>query len=249
MRLDDSLAEAHTSLAFVMMHFEWDWPGSEKEFKRALDLNANYATAHEWYAYWFAAQGQVDNALEEMELARKADPLSLIIMADTSEMLAYARRFELSEQEARKAMELDPSFVPAYMCLADSYIGAGNYRAAVPGLEKILAVNASDTWAMSRLAVAHARAGDRRTAESLVRQMQSTVKNQDQIALSVAQVYSAIGEKDLAFAWLEKAYGYRDGGLNLTNSREEFRPLHDDPRYRNFIERLGLSPNNARDPM
>lgn len=249
LQLDDSLAEAHTSLAFVMMHFEWNWPGSEKEFKRAIDLNPNYATAHQWYAFWFTSQGQVDKALEQMELARKADPLSLIIMADTSEMLLYAGRIDSSVQEARKAIELDPNFRPAYMCLADSYIGAGNYQAAVQALEKILALNAVDTWALTRLAIADAFAGDRSKAESVLRQIRNGVQDQDDIAFQMASVYSALDEKELAFNWLEKAYRHRDGALILLNWRKEFRVLHTDPRYDDFLKRLGLpTPDNSRNP-
>lgn len=240
LQLDDSLAEAHTSLAFVMMHFEWNWPGSEKEFKRAVDSDSNYATAHEWYAYWFASQGRIDEALEQMELARKADPLSLIIMADTSEMLSYAGRLGASEQEARQATELDPNFVPAYLCLAHSYAGAKEYQAAIANIDKILALDPDDTWAASELGAIYAFTGEKDKSEAVVNRMLNHAKNQGPIAFEVAQVYSALGEKNRAFVWLEKAYEYRDGGLILLNARWEFRPLHNDPRYGDLLRRLGL---------
>ena len=132
--LDDSLAEAHTSLAFVLAQYEWDWPGSGREFRRALQLNPNYATAHQWYGMWFMAHGRFDEALEEERLAHEADPLSMIIETDTCQFLAYAGRDDEAIRHAQRALELDPGFRLAHLYLAEAYDGQQNYPAALAEL-------------------------------------------------------------------------------------------------------------------
>jgi DNA-binding winged helix-turn-helix (wHTH) protein/TolB-like protein/Tfp pilus assembly protein PilF len=107
LQIDDCLAEAHTSLAFVNMHYEWDWAGSQKEFKRALELNPNYATAHQWYAVWLMAQGKTADSLEEEGRAQWADPLSIIIKTDTAQLLIYAGRDDEATEQAQRALEID----------------------------------------------------------------------------------------------------------------------------------------------
>jgi Tfp pilus assembly protein PilF len=246
LQLDDSLAEAHTSLAFVKMHFEWDWPGAEIEFRRALERNPNYATAHEWYAFWFVSQGKVDDGLEQLTFAQKADPLSLIIMADTAEILGYARRFDASKAAAERALELDPNFTPAYMCLADTLIATKDYPAALSALQKVLALNVQNTWALTRLGVTYALAGEKVKSKAILRNLLNDANIRDDVAIEVAQIYSVLGEKDQAFAWLEKAFQYREGALMLLDRRMEFLPLHPDPRYADLVRRLRLPPAPER---
>ncbi len=242
LQLDDSLAEAHTSLAFVKMHYEWDWPGSEREFNRALELNPNYATAHQWYAFWLVSQGRIDRALEQVGFAQKADPLSLIIMADTAELLGYARRFDASKSQAERTLELDPNFTPAYMCLADSHLGKKEFRTAVADLQKALAVNQGNAWVSAKLGVAYALASERKKSEAILHNLLEQAEHREDAAMNLAQIYSVLRERDQAFAWLEKAYQYRDGALILLNVRMEFDPLHADPRYRDLVRRLGILP-------
>src|SRR5580704_2729420 len=240
LQLDETLADAHTSLAFVKMHYEWDWPGSEKEFQRSLKLNPHYATAHEWYAFWFTAQGRTDKALEQLAYAQKADPLSLIIKADTAEMLNYSGRFAESQREAQKALDMDPNFLPAHLCLADVYVGTKNYQGAVADLQKALSLAPDDAWTLARLGAIYALAGERNKAEIILQGMLSDSKDRGDSALNVAQIYSALGENDQALAYLEKAYEYREGGLILMNVRHEFQNLHSDPRFVDLTRRVGL---------
>jgi TolB-like protein/DNA-binding winged helix-turn-helix (wHTH) protein/Tfp pilus assembly protein PilF len=240
LQLDETLADAHTSLAFVKMHYEWDWPGSEKEFQRALNLNPNYATAHEWYAYWFTAQGSTDKAIEQLQYAQKADPLSLIINADTSEMLSYAGRYDESQQEARKALDMDPNFLPAYLCMADVHVGMKNYQGAVADLLKALAIVPDDTWTLARLGNAYALVGERDKAETILQGMLKDSANRGDLAMNIAQLYAVLGEANLALEWLEKAYQNREGGLILVNVRPEFQHLHSDPRFIDLGHRIGL---------
>jgi TolB-like protein/Tfp pilus assembly protein PilF len=240
LELNESLAEAHTSLAFVEMQYEWDWPGSEKDFKRALELNPNYATAHQWYAVWLISQGKQDAALEEERGAQEADPLSTIIKTDTAQLLLYAGRYDEAVQQAQRALEIDPGFELGHVYLAETYTAKHNYQAAISELQKALAINKGDVWATLVIARTYAIAGQRRKSEAILRDMLQNVKNRDDLALSLAMVYAAQGENDQAFAWLEKGYQRREGGLIFLNVTTDFQSLHLDPRFDDLVRRVGL---------
>jgi TolB-like protein/DNA-binding winged helix-turn-helix (wHTH) protein/Tfp pilus assembly protein PilF len=246
LQLDDSLAEAHTSLAFVEMHYEWDWPSSEKEFKRALELNPNYATAHQWYAIWLMSQGKQDAAFEEERRAQEADPLSTIIKTDTAQLLVYAGRYDEAAQQAQRALEIDPGFPLGHAYLAEAYAAKRDYQAAISEFEKVLAISKGDVWATSGIARTYALAGQRRKSEAILREMVHGAKNREDLALQLAIVYAAQGENDQAFAWLEKAYQRRDGGLILLNTGLEFESLRLDPRFEDLARRMGLPRNGEK---
>ena len=247
LHLNNSLADAHTSLAFVEMQYEWDWPGSEKEFKRAFELNPNYATAHQWYAVWLMSQGKQDAALEEERRAQEADPLSTIIKTDTAQLLVYAGRYDEAVQQAQRALEIDPGFLLGHDYLAVAYTSKKDYQAAISEYQSVLAVNKGDVWATSGIARAYALAGQRRKSEAVLRDMLRGAKNREALALQLAVVYAAQGENDQAFAWLEKAYQNRDGGLILFNAGLEFQSLHLDPRFDDLAQRVGLPRNDEKE--
>jgi TolB-like protein/DNA-binding winged helix-turn-helix (wHTH) protein/Tfp pilus assembly protein PilF len=240
LQLNDSLAEAHTSLAFVEMQYEWDWPGSEKEFKRALELNPNYATAHQWYAICLMAQGRPAEALEEEHRAQQADPLSIIIKTDTAQLLVYSGRYDEAIQQAQRALEIDPGFFLAHIYLAEAYIAKQESQVAISEFQKALAISNGDVWASSAIARTYALAGQRRKSEAGLRDMVHAAKNREDLALQLATVYAAQGENDQAFAWLEKAYQRRDGSLILLNVGTGFQSLHVDPRFADLDRRIGL---------
>jgi TolB-like protein/DNA-binding winged helix-turn-helix (wHTH) protein/Tfp pilus assembly protein PilF len=243
LQLNDSLADAHTSLAFVEMQYEWDWQGSEKEFKRALELNPNYATAHQWYAVWLMSQGKQDAALEEERLAQEADPLSTIIKTDTAQLLVYAGRYDEAVQQAQRALEIDPGFLLGHNYLAVAYTAKRNYQAAISEYQGVLAFNEGDAWATSGIALTYALAGQRRKTEAILRDMLHGTRTREDLALQLAIVYAALGENDQAFAWLEKSYQHRDGGLILLTAAPEFQSLHLDPRFNDLAGRVGLPRN------
>jgi TolB-like protein/DNA-binding winged helix-turn-helix (wHTH) protein/Tfp pilus assembly protein PilF len=240
LRLDESLAEAHTSLAFVKMQYEWDWPGSANEFKRALELNPNYPTAHQWYAVWLMAQGNPTAALDEERRAQQADPLSMIIKTDTVQLLGYSERCDEAIEQALRALEIDPTFPLAHVYLAEAYAGKQNYQAAIAELRKAVEISEGNSWALSDLAATYALAGEKEKAQVILRDLLNVGKGRDDITLEVAKIYAALGEKDQAFAWLEKAYRNRAGGLILLNPVPDFQTLHNDPRFADLERRLGL---------
>jgi tetratricopeptide (TPR) repeat protein len=245
LRLDDSLAEAHTSLAFEEMHYEWDWPASEREFKRALELNPNYATAHQWYALWLMAQGTPEQALAELSLAERADPLSIIIKSDTSDLLTCAGRYEQAAQAAKRALELDPNFPLAHYVLAEAYAGQQMDAQAIAEYQKMLAMDNGRTWARTGIARAYARMGQRADAERLLDETLQGCRNRSECALEVAFIFASLGEKDQAFAWLDKAVQNRDGGLILLNGLLPLMPVHTDARYAGLKRRIGLPINDG----
>jgi TolB-like protein/DNA-binding winged helix-turn-helix (wHTH) protein/Flp pilus assembly protein TadD len=244
LQLNDSLAEAHASLAFVEMQYEWDWPGSEKEFKRALELNPNYATAHQWYAIWLMAQGKSAEALEEERRAQEADPLSLIIKTDTAQLLVYSGRYDEGAQQAQGALEIDPGFLLAHDYLAEAYTAKQDYQAAIAQFQIVLAISKGDVWASSGIARTYTLAGQKRKSEAILRDILNGTKNREDLAIQLAMDYGAQGENDRAFAWLERAYQHRDGGLIFLNVAPGFQSLRGDPRFDDLLQHIGL-PRNA----
>jgi TolB-like protein/DNA-binding winged helix-turn-helix (wHTH) protein/tetratricopeptide (TPR) repeat protein len=240
LRLDESLAEAHTSLAFVKMQYDWDWPGSEKEFKRALELNPNYSTAHQWYAIWLMAQGNPAAALEEERRAQQADPLSMIIKTDTVQLLVYAQRCDEAIQQARSAMEIDPAFLLAHIYLAEAYLGKQNYPTAIAELRKVVDLSNGNSWVLSDLARTYALANQKDKSEAILHDLLQGAQGREDATIEVAKVYTALGEKDQAFAWLEKAYRNRAGGLILLNPVPDFQTLHHNSRFADLEQRVGL---------
>jgi TolB-like protein/DNA-binding winged helix-turn-helix (wHTH) protein len=240
LELDDSLAEAHTSLAFVLAQYEWDWPGSEREFRRAIQLNPNYATAHQWYGMWFMAHGKFDEALEEERMAHEADPLSTIIETDTCQFLAYAGRDDEAIRHAQRALELDPGFPLAHLYLAEAYAGKRNYPAALAELEGLVP-KIGGAWAMSMLSRTYALAGQRDKAEATLQTLLKGASHQEDLAMLLAQDYAALGEKEPTFAWLEKAYRNHEGGLALLGAAPAFRPIRSDPRFETLMRGMRLA--------
>jgi TolB-like protein/DNA-binding winged helix-turn-helix (wHTH) protein/Tfp pilus assembly protein PilF len=238
--LDDSLAEAHTSLAFVLTQYEWDWQGAEREFRRALELNPNYATAHQWYGLWFMAHGKFEQALEEERLAQEADPLSIIIETDTCQFLEYAGRNDEAIRHAQRALELDPGFPLAHLYLAEAYDGKRNYREAIAELIGLDHKEGGD-WATAILGRTYALAGQRDKAEAALQTLLESANHGEGPAILLAQVYTALGEKEPAFAWLEKAYRNHEAALILLGMAPAFQPLGGDPRYKGMMQRMSLA--------
>jgi tetratricopeptide (TPR) repeat protein len=245
LQLDDSIAEAHASLAFVEMHYEWNWPASEQEFRRALELNPNYATAHEWFAYWLMAQGRKDESIEEINWAQRADPLSIIIKTDDAELLELAGRFDEAIQELREAQDWDPGFRLARYFLGEAYLGQQMYSEALAEYQKALALDPGDVWGLSGLGRTYGRLGQRANAEKVIQRLVRDSRERGDLAIQIAFIYSDLGDKDRAFAGLEQAYQARDGALILLNVLPYLKPLRQDPRFADLIRRVGLSPSSG----
>jgi len=229
LRLDDSLADAHTSLGFVEMHFDWDFAGAEKEFQRAVALNPGYATAHHWYAYDLVALARLDDALAEIRRAQQADPLSVIISTDVGEMLLLARRDDAAIVQLRKTLEMDPDFSHAHWLLAWAYHNKGQSKEFIGELEK-------SRRAASALGILCALQGKRAEARGILARLEKAYGS----ALDGAGIYVWLGDTNGAFAALDRGFKDRDGGLILMRFTPVLEPIRSDPRFEQLERRVGV---------
>ncbi len=239
LELDSTLGEAHTSLAFTLDGFDWDWGSAEREFKRALELNPGYATAHHWYAWHLALVGRNAEAIAEMKRARNLDPLSLIISADLAELLVIAHSYDESIEQSRKTIEMDPNFALAHNQLAQAYIQKEMHNEAISELEKAVRLSGGSPICTANLARAYAASGRTNEALKLLSDLKKGSNPVYSRATEIAMVYAALGDKNQAMSWLEKGYEERfNPGVLL---RPGFDPLRSDPRFQDLWRRLGLN--------
>ena len=236
--LDDELAEAHTSLAFVRMHFDWDWRGAQQEFTRAIELNPGYATAHHWYAYWLIAQGQADDALREIRVAQQLDPLSLVITADVGEILLFGRRYDESIAQARRTLDMDSGFALARITLNAAQIGKGEFGSAIRDLEAAARASNYRADVLLMLGRAYASAGRKQEARHVLDQLKRAARRRPGMSHWIGTLLAVLGENDDALVWLEKAYQEHNGALILLKVAPEYDGLHADPRFQDLTRRV-----------
>ncbi len=238
LQLDDSLAEAHTSLAFVKMHYDWDWQGAEHEFQQALLLNRNYATAHHWHAYNLMAMGRSDDALAELRYARTLDPLSPIINADLGEALFYARRYDDALRQTRATIAVDPSFPLSHQLLQRIYTAKNMLTEAIKEGQTAIDLAPSDRRMRGQFAVTLAYAGRADDARKLLSELESEPSRNGWTDLWT--IYAAIGDTDQVFRRLDMLYRDRDGSLLLLNYEPGWDCCRSDPRFREIVRKVGL---------
>src|ERR1700722_14942409 len=237
-QLDSALGEAHNSLAFVLDGFDWDLDSGGKEFRRAIELNPGYATAHHWYAWHLALLGRYDEAIAEMRKAESLDPLSLIINADLAELLVIAHSYDESMRQSRKTIEMDPNFAMAHNQLGQAYLQQHVYEQAVVELQRAVQLSARSPTCIANLARAYALSGRRSEAVKLLSDLKTSSTPGFSHASEIAAIYVSLGDKDEAMNWLEKGYTERfNPGVLI---RPGFDPLRSDPRFRDLVHRIGL---------
>jgi len=232
LEIDDKLAEAHASLAFIKSNYDWDWSGAEQEFKRAIELNPGSATAHHFYGLALAYMGgRFEEAIDESKRAVELDPLSLIINADLGHVFYEARKYELAIEQERKTLEMDPNFNPAHHWLGLAYLQKSMDKEGIAEFEKEFPF----------LGYAYAVAGRRAEAQQVLDKLNELSKQKYVPAVSMARIYVGLGEKDKAFEWLEKAYldGSIGGGTGIAVD-PIFDPLRSDPRFKDILRRMNL---------
>jgi TolB-like protein/DNA-binding winged helix-turn-helix (wHTH) protein/Flp pilus assembly protein TadD len=238
LELDSALGEAHNSLAFILDGFDWDLDAGGKEFRRAIDLNPSYATAHHWFAWHLSLLGRYDEAIAEMRKAESLDPLSLIINADLAELLALARSYEESIQQSRKTIEMDPNFAMAHNQLGQAYLEKRMYGEAVTELQKGVQLSGGSPTCIANLARAYAASGKRNEAIKLLSDLKKRSNPSYSFGSEIATIYASLGDKDQAMNWLEKAYEERfNPGVLM---RPGFDPLRTDPRFQSLVRRIGF---------
>jgi len=238
--LDNQLAEAHTSLASLLLFYEWDWVNAEKHFRSAISLNPNYATTHQWYAEYLSYQDRIREAMEHSSRAVELDPLSPAILRDRGMVLYYARDYSGAIEHARRAFEMDPQFASAHRLLSLAYQGKGMFAEATAESERWGELTGNELESSVALAQCHAAAGDRARALALIGSLDPGMFPGGNLHRGVALVYAALGEIDQAFAWLEKAVERRAEALCSTKVDPKLDCLRGDPRFAGLLKRIGL---------
>jgi TolB-like protein/DNA-binding winged helix-turn-helix (wHTH) protein/Tfp pilus assembly protein PilF len=235
LELDNTLGEAHTSLAFAFDVYDWDWESAEKEFRRAIELNPGYATAHHWYAWHLSEMGRNSEAIAEMRKAENLDPLSLIISADMAEILLVARSNDEAIEQSRKTIDLDPNFAIGHYELGEAFVQKHSYDEAIAEFHKAIELSGGSVPCKANLAYAYAVSNKRSEAVKILNDLKTrSAGNASEIAL----MYVGLGDKDQAMKWLEKAYAEHFNPSILI--RPAFDPLRSDPRFQNLVHRIGL---------
>ena len=235
--LDDSLAEPHTTLGYELLQYEYDFAGAEREFKRSIELNPNYATAHQWYSEMLTDLGRFDEALAEIRRGLEIEPLSLPINWDYGRFLYMSRRYDESLAQHKKTIELDPSFARAHRTIAEIYRIRGDYANAVEERAKFFdLIGQSQNAALIRATFAR---GGWLGFLRLVTAENSPLKDSNNNWV-VAKAYLDLGQKDKAFAELNKAYENRLSSLCWLKVEPQLDSLRSDPRYQQLLQKMGF---------
>jgi serine/threonine protein kinase/tetratricopeptide (TPR) repeat protein len=240
LQLDDTLAEAHTSLAWAKFH-EFDWAGADKEFKRAIELNANYATAHAWYGEYLMALGRFKEGQTEMERAGELDPLSPAINLALGYRLYYAHQYQQAIDQCQKTLAMDPEYVMAHVFLGRSYQQMNRYAEAIAEFRKALELSGGDSNELAALgqalAASHQEAEARKILAELTMRSQQTYVQ----PMWLAVIHLALGEKDQAFDGMQKAYEDRSAWLVYLKVDPFFDAVRSDPRFVALLQRVSLA--------
>ena len=238
LEIDDSLAEAHTSLA-AAYEYEWNWAEAEVEYERAIELNPNYETAHHWYSAYLISRKRFEEAVREARRASDLDPLSLIINTALGRALNSAGQHDAAIEQLRKTLDLDANFAEAHFQLALAYEGKGSYGEAIREFEKFRELS-GDQSAKAWIARVHAESGNKELARKQLDEVFAAAKPGEPAPYTIATIYAALGDKDRAFEWLEKVIEQRSYYVVFLNSDYALRGLRDDPRFLGLLGRIGL---------
>jgi DNA-binding winged helix-turn-helix (wHTH) protein/TolB-like protein len=237
LEIDDALAEAHASLAQIKFLFYWDWAAAEHEYLRAIELKPNYATAHHWYGMFLAAMDRTDEAMREIKLAEDLDPLSLIIRANVGTIDYFARRYNPAIEQERKVLKADPNFVQARRKLAFALEAGGMEQGAIAEWLTVERQMGDDDETLERYKKACAYSGIK---GYWLQAIEIDKKEVGKEAGSLSSYYARLGDREQAFYWLDRAYDQRVPWLVYAKVTPVYDNLRSDPRFKAFLQRLGL---------
>ncbi len=240
LQFDPALAEAQTALAFVQAHYNWDWTGAEQGFKHAIKLNPRYALAYQYYAYSLAELGRLDEAKVEIQRALELEPISLPIRGVAALIYYLAREYDRAIAQYRSMLEIDTNFSANRRIIGHALVQKSMLNEAILELEKSLVISGSRPSDMGALGYAYAVAGKRAEAQEMADELQRLMKTRYVPSYEVAQIYVGLGEKEVAFQWLERAYQDQSPNLPKLKMDPIFDPLRSDRRYQGLLKRMNL---------
>jgi serine/threonine-protein kinase len=239
LEIDGGLAEAHVALAYLKWTYDWDWSGGEEAFRRAIALNPNDATAHQWYGVRLGALGQFEESIAELRRAQELDPLSLIIRGNHAWMYLLARQPDQVLEQLRPALEMNPNFAATYSIQAGAYVQKGMYAEAIASMQRAVELSGNPAT-QAPFAFVYAKAGEKAKARRLLEELQRMEGRRYVAPEWRAAAYGALGEHDQAFALLERAYRDRSGLLPMLKVNHMFDSLRDDPRFDDLVRRMNF---------
>ena len=238
LEIDERLAEAYASLAFINWCFEWDYAAAEQNYLKAIALKPNYPTAHHWYGELLITAGRFEEGLVQLQMAQELDPLSLAINADLAAAFYYARRYDRSENQLENLLDLNPNFIRARVILAKVWEEKREFSKALEMMRSAVELSGDEAVTISAVAHTLAVAGQPRAANKILEELQRATKHQYVSAANVAAVYVALDQKELAFEWLERAFENQDIYLIWLKVNPVFDPLRSDPRFAKLLKRV-----------
>src|SRR5712692_5120159 len=241
LELDEGLPEAHTALALIVQNQDWDWQTSEKEYRRAIELNPNYATAHHWYAEHLMWLGRFDEALSESERARQLDPLSLIIATDNGAILYYSRQYDRAIEQLRLVLRKDPTFGRAAGIITSAYVEKGMFAQALSDAETLRRLYGEGPAYWMTLTYIYGRAGQLERARHQLEKLEKLSRHGQVDPVSMTWAHLGMGNKEEALADLEKAYSEHFSMLTTLKVEPGYDPLRSDPRFQDLLRRVGLA--------
>jgi len=239
LRLDESLGEAHASLALIEENYDYDWAGSEREFRRAIQLSPQYATAHQWYAEFLSWQGRFDEAFAESSQARQLDPLSMIIAIDHTSILYYSRQYESAINQCRSLAELDPTYGHARNAMIPSYLQLGRYDEAIGEIHR-WAAKGEEPWLWAWEAAVYEHAGRTEQERQALRKLEQVGDSVPNKQATLLLAYAGTGDKERALKLLERAYAEHSNAIVQIKVDPIYDPMRSDPRFQDLLRRLRL---------
>ncbi len=241
LQLDDTLADAHTSSAFIY-YLQWRWAEAEQEFRRAINLNPNYPTTHHWFSVYLRTKRRFDEAQKEIKRAQELDPLSPIIGINVADVYVLNGDADSAIEQCKRVMELDPKFPGGPDELGLAYLKQRRYEEAIAALQKAVELSGRTGDELSALGNAYGVAGKHAEAQAILKELEARYAKREATERDVAYVYAGLDDRDRTFEWLEKAFQQRSGSLTQVTWQFGFEALRSDPRYANLVRRMGLQP-------
>ncbi len=237
---DSALAEAYASLGFVKSFYDWDWAGAGQDYRRALELNPNSATARHWHSGYLRAVGRLDEALAEIRRAQALDPLSRAVSRDLARTLYSMRRYDEALGEYRAALEFEPDFPSGHLHLGMAYMAKSMHAEALAAFQKARSLPGGNPLILGGLGHGYGRLGRKAEAQDLLKELEAWSQRGYVSPVSRALVYIGLGDRDLAFQWLERACQERDGWLAWLKVDPIFDSLRPDPRFAALLRTVRL---------